>query len=96
MGLQVTYWHCEHVPEMVIYVNGAGIMWHVPVITDRTLLPNRSDLVLRAKKENTYLPIDILVGIPDDSNVNTKESEKLRKYKDPAIEVSRMEKVRTS
>ena len=32
--------------------------------------------------------------MPDDSNINTKETEKLRKYKDE-IKVSRMWKVRT-
>jgi hypothetical protein len=37
----------------------------------------------------------INVAIPDDSNVNTKETEKLGKYKDIEIEVSRIRKVRT-
>ena len=35
------------------------------------------------------------IAIPDDSNVNTKETEKLSKYKYLEIEVSRMWKVRT-
>jgi len=35
------------------------------------------------------------MGIPDDSNGNTKETEKRRKYTDPENEVSRMWKVRT-
>ena len=35
------------------------------------------------------------IAIPDDLNVNTKETEKLRKYKDPENDVSRMWKVRT-
>jgi hypothetical protein len=30
------------------------------------------------------------IAIPDDSNVNTEETEKLRKYKDLMIEFSRM------
>jgi hypothetical protein len=30
------------------------------------------------------------IAIPDDSNFNTKETEKLNKYKDLEIEVSRM------
>jgi hypothetical protein len=37
----------------------------------------------------------IAVAIPDDSNVNTKETEKLRKYKDLENKVSSMWKVRT-
>jgi len=46
------------------------------------------------KKEKTHLLIDI--AIPDDSNINTKETEKLSKYKDLENEVSwkqRMEQV---
>ena len=68
-------------------------MWDVPVITDRTTLANRSDIVLQYKKENTCLLITI--AIPDYSNINTKETEKLSKYTDLEIEVSRMWKVRT-
>jgi hypothetical protein len=37
----------------------------------------------------------IIIAIPDDSNVNTKETEKLRKYEVLVVEVSRMRKVRT-
>ena len=44
-------------------------------------------------KRKTYLLMD--VAIPDDSNVNIKETEKLSKYKDLEIKVSRMWKVRT-
>jgi len=35
------------------------------------------------------------MSIPDDSKVNIKETEKLSKYKDLEIEISRMWKVRT-
>jgi hypothetical protein len=45
------------------------------------------------KREKTCLLIDI--DIPDDSNVNTTEIEKLTKYKDLDIEIRRMWKVRT-
>jgi hypothetical protein len=46
------------------------------------------------KKEKTHLLIDI--AIPDDSYVNTKETEKLSKYKDLENEVSRMWRARTN
>ena len=68
-------------------------MWDVKVITRRTILANRLERVLRGKEEKTCLLIDI--ATPDDSNVNTKENEKLSKYKDLEIEVSRMWKLRT-
>jgi hypothetical protein len=35
------------------------------------------------------------MAIPDDSNFNTKETEKLSKYKDLETEVNRLWKVRT-
>ena len=61
-------------------------MWDVPVIADGTVLANWSDVVLCDKKEKTCLLIDI--ARQDDSNVNTNDTEKLRKYKDLEIEVS--------
>jgi DNA-directed RNA polymerase subunit E'/Rpb7 len=67
-------------------------MWDVPVVTDRTKLANRSVIVLRDKKEKTGLVNHLT--IPDDSNVNIKETEKISKGKDLEIEVSRMWKVR--
>jgi len=51
------------------------------------------DIVLLHKKEKTCLLINI--AIPDYSNFSTKETEKLRKYKDLEIKLSRMWKVRT-
>jgi len=53
---------------------------------------NRPGIVLHDKKEKTCLLIS--VAIPDDSNINTKESEKLSKHKDLEIEVSRIWKGR--
>jgi hypothetical protein len=68
-------------------------MWDVPVFTDQTTLENRPGIVLHdKKKDKTCLLIDI--AIPDDSKVDTK-TDKLWKYEDLEIEVSRMWKVRT-
>jgi hypothetical protein len=80
MGLQVTGKYYEHLPEMVINVKGATIMWDVPAVTDRTILANWPDKVLHDKEENNCLLIDI--AIPDDWKFNTKKAEKLSKYKD--------------
>ena len=68
-------------------------MWYLPVITDRTILANPPDIVLHDKKKKIGLLID--VAIPDDLNVNTKETGKLSKYNDLEINVSRMWNVRT-
>jgi hypothetical protein len=51
-------------------------MWYVPVIADRMILTNPSDIVLHDKKEKICLLIDI--AIPDDSNVTTKETEQVQ------------------
>ena len=93
MGLQDTDKYYEHVPERVINVNGAAIMWDVPTVTDRKILANRPDIVLRDKVERTCLLIG--VAIADDSKSNTKETGKLSKYKDLECEISRMWEVRT-
>jgi len=45
MGLLVTDRYYEHIPERVLNVNGATIMWDVPVITDSTIVANRPDIV---------------------------------------------------
>ena len=58
------------VPERVLNVNGATIMWDVPIITDSTTA-NRPDVVLQDKIEKKCLLNETV--IPNDSNVNTKE-----------------------
>jgi len=70
----------------VINVNSTTIMW------DRTVLAKSPDVIIHDEKE-TCLLIDI--ALPDDSNFNTKENEKLRKYQDLEIRDSRMWKVGT-
>ena len=50
-------------------------------------------IIMCDKKEKTCLLSDI--AIPDDSNINTKEAEKLSKYTYLEIEVSRMLEGRT-
>jgi len=67
-------------------------MWDIPVITDRTILTNRPDIVLRDKKEKTCLLIDVI--IPVGSIFNTKENKKQSKYKYLEIELSIMWKER--
>jgi hypothetical protein len=89
VGLQVTDRYCVHGPERVINVKYTAVMWDVPVITDRAILANRPVIVLHDKKEKTCLLIDIT--LPGDSNVNTKETEKLSKE----IAVGRPRELRT-
>jgi len=87
MVLQITDEFYKHTPERVLNINGTTIIW------DRAILANQPDIVLHDNREKTCLMID--TAIPNDSNLNTKETEKLSKYKNLEIEVSRMWKVRT-
>jgi len=45
-GLQVTERYYEHISEGIINVNSTTTMWDVLVITDRTILANRPDIVM--------------------------------------------------
>jgi len=68
-------------------------VWDLPVFTGRTILAKHTGTVVHDKKEKTCLVID--VAIADDTNFNTKESEKLSEYKYLEIQVNKMWKVRT-
>ena len=75
------------------YVSGTTIVCNAPDVTDPTVLANRPDTALRAKKEKACLLINIV--LTDDPNVNTEETNKLTKCKDLENAVSRMWKART-
>jgi len=76
-GFQVTDRYYEHIPGIVIIDNGTTIMWDVLVIADRKILAHLPDVLQCDKKEKIYLLIDMAVA--DESNINTKETEKLGK-----------------
>jgi len=67
-------------------------MWDTLVITDRTIQANQPDKVQHDKKQICPLTDR---AIQDDLNINLKETEKISKYKDLEIKVSRIRKVRT-
>ena len=60
-GLQVTDKYYKHIPERVINVNGTTLIWNIPVITDRTMLANRPNIVLLDKKEKACLLINTAI-----------------------------------
>jgi hypothetical protein len=55
---------------------------------DTEVLANRSDIIVKNKKDKTCLLID--VAIPSDKNVIQKEAEKMLTYKNLNIEIQRM------
>ena len=69
------------------------MMWDTTIPTDGKIKPNRPDVCLRNKKTNTCLLIDI--SCPADGNIGKKHAEKLAKYSDLRVEISRMWHCRT-
>jgi hypothetical protein len=51
-----------------------AVLWNQWVQVDRKVLANRPDIILKNKKERTYLLTG--VAIPTDGNVIKKEAEK--------------------
>jgi hypothetical protein len=58
------------------------------VQTDRKVTANRTDIIIKNKKEKTYVLIDM--AIHADRNVMPKEAEKRLKYKSLCTEIQRM------
>jgi hypothetical protein len=71
---------CEH--------EDITILWNQEVQTDREVLGNRPDIIIKNKKDKICLLID--VAIPSDRNVVNKEAKKKLKYKNLSIEIQQM------
>jgi len=84
----------EHQPPTVTENDNITVLWDMPVNTDREIKANRPDIIVKNKEEKTCLMIDMTV--PSERNVTIKELEKLSKYKDLEIEVTRMWGMKTT
>ena len=69
------------------------VLWNQQVQTDRTILSNKPDIIIRDNEQGTCMLID--VAISRDRNVIKKEAEKILKYKDLTVEIQRMWNVKT-
>ena len=87
-GLETPSQWYKHQPCVVAENKDITILWDMPIHTDREIKANRPDIVIRLKKEKISLLIDI--SVPSDRNTSLKVAEKLGKYKDLEIEISRM------
>jgi hypothetical protein len=63
----------------VTYHEDIKVLWNQGIQTDREVLANRSDIIVKNEDDKTCLPID--AAIPSDRNVMQKEAEKKLKYK---------------
>ena len=61
-------------PKPVYEEGDVTVLWNQEVHTDREVTANRTDIIIKNKKEKTCALID--VAIPADRNVVQKESEK--------------------
>ena len=73
--------------------NDITIPYDMPIHTDREISANRPDIAIKDNRDKKCTLID--VAIPFDKNTSTKVSEKLSKYKDLEIEITRMWQMKT-
>ena len=92
-GVSVESRWYRHQPDRLVETEDMVLMWDTTIPTARKIKANRPDICLRNKKTNTCLLIDI--SCPADGNVGGKHAEKLAKYGDLRVEVSRMWHCRT-
>ena len=88
----VDKWY-KHEPKMVEQKNDITILYDMSIHTDREISANRPDIVLKNNQDKKCTLID--VAIPSDKNTSNKVSEKLSKYKDLEIEITRMWQMKT-
>jgi hypothetical protein len=74
MGLQVTENAHDHVLERDINAKSHTIMWAVLFVKDGRVLAKLPDVIIHDDKEKMSLLIGVV--LPDDSNLDTKETER--------------------
>ena len=70
------------------------ILWDFNIHTDRVIEARRPDIVVVDKRNSEAVIIDI--AVPGDLRVKDKEMEKILKYQNLALEISRMWNVKAS
>ena len=78
----------EHTLEPVVEGKNVTIPWGFTVHTDRKIDVNRPDIIIKNQEERTCIMMDMTVR--SDQNILLKEFQKLSKYKDLEIEVSKI------
>ena len=69
------------------------IIWDFTVHKDRKIDANRLDIIIKNREERTYIMMD--VAVLSDQNISLKEFQRLSKYKDVDINVTKMWKLKT-
>jgi hypothetical protein len=69
-----------HMPKPVYEERDVTVLWNQRLYTDREVRPNRSDIIIKNKKEKTCKLMD--AAIPTDRNIVQKEEEKKLKIQE--------------
>ncbi|CAB3220135.1 unnamed protein product [Arctia plantaginis] len=75
----------KYVPDPVLENGRATLYWDRPIITDRTIVANKPDIVVIDRLERRAMIVDIT--IPHDDNLLKAEKDKQVKYLDLAHEI---------
>ena len=78
--------------EPVVEAKNVAILWDLSVHTDRKIDANRLDIIIKNHEERTCIMMRVVV--PSDQNISLKEFQKLSKYKDLEIEVTKIWKLK--
>ena len=78
----------EHQPQGVLENSCHKLLWDFNIQCDHEIEHRRPDLIIVDKEKKTACIIDI--AVPGDNRVGTKELEKILKYQDLKMELSRM------
>ncbi|CAH2052194.1 unnamed protein product, partial [Iphiclides podalirius] len=78
----------KYSPEAVLENDRARLYWDRSIITDRTIVANKPDIVLMDRAQSRVFLVDIT--IPYDENLVKAETDKKTKYLDLAHEVTDM------
>ena len=87
-NIQTTERTWMHQPEAVTETERVKILWDFEIRTDRIITARRPDIVVIDKTTKTATIID--VAVPNDTNIKTKEQEKVEKYQDLRLEIQRL------
>ena len=93
-NVEVPFRWYEHKTSTVVEGKDVVILWDMPIHTDKEVTANRPDIVIKDRKENKCIFIDM--SVPSERNVASKETEKLSKYKDLETEVTKMWQMKTT
>jgi hypothetical protein len=85
LGIKTTEDWYSHIPKSACQREDTTVLWNQGVETDREVLANRPDIIIKNKKDKICLLID--AAIPSDRNAIQKESEKKLKYENLRIEI---------